>query len=92
MRGKNIDRLRNLDMTATLQPYLESKQEMTRISTLATLANIVTEKECHIINSHDKVVGLLLLVVTYGAKKKERRFNGWSCKESIFGMKCNVNI
>lgn len=87
MRSTNIEGLRKHDIVTTLKPYLESPGPMTRISTLASLANIVTEEECDIIGAHKVVVDQLLTVLQNGTKDKSRRCNGWSCKECVLAVR-----
>ncbi|XP_045161928.2 uncharacterized protein LOC123526741 [Mercenaria mercenaria] len=87
MREKNVERLRNLDFVTTVAPYLKSKEAMIRISALATLANIVTEKECLIIGNHILVVAQLLMLLNEGMATESRRCNGWSCKECALAIR-----
>ncbi|XP_052260659.1 uncharacterized protein LOC127864812 [Dreissena polymorpha] len=81
MRPNNNQRLRTLDFTSVMQPYLTSTDEMFSLTALATLASIVNEAESEIINAAHDRVKFLLKVLQKGLATKLRRCNGWSCKE-----------
>ncbi|XP_060595653.1 uncharacterized protein LOC132749773 [Ruditapes philippinarum] len=87
MRESNIGRLRSQDLVNTLQPYLESSKDMYRLNTLASLAGIINEEECEIINTNKNLVMFLMLVLKNGLKDKRHRHRGWSCKESAFTIR-----
>ncbi|KAH3859833.1 uncharacterized protein LOC127871977 [Dreissena polymorpha] len=81
----NIHRLRSLNFTDVIKPYLTSWDETCSLLALAVLAAIINEAECDIINAaHDKVQ-YLLKVLENGLNSKQRRSSdGWSCKECAY--------
>ncbi|XP_053382962.1 uncharacterized protein LOC123539905 isoform X2 [Mercenaria mercenaria] len=81
MRESNIARLRSLDMISSLQPFLSSSNDMFALNALASLAGIINEEECEIINGHKNTVMILLDCLRKGLKDKMRRCKGWSAKE-----------
>ncbi|XP_052271259.1 uncharacterized protein LOC127871976 isoform X2 [Dreissena polymorpha] len=87
MRTNNVTRLRSLNFTDVLKPYLDSWNEGISRSTLATLAAIVNEAECKIINAAPERVQNLLDVLEKGLDTNIRRFKGWSCKECAYTVR-----
>ncbi|XP_053381903.1 uncharacterized protein LOC123539906 [Mercenaria mercenaria] len=84
MRESNIARLRSLDMIRSLQPFLNSSNDMFALTALASLAGIINEEECAIIDGHKNTVKILLDCLRKALKDKMRRCKGWSAKECGF--------
>ena len=81
----NITRLRDLNFTEALQPYLKSSDEVLQLSALAGLAAIIDEKESEIIQHNEESVKLLMERLRKGLQNALRRDSGWSCRESAIG-------
>ena len=77
----NIPRLRSLNFTEVLEPYLESPNKMYQLNCLASLAGIIDEKESEILNTKSSSVKFLMTVLKKGLASATRRYNGWSSKE-----------
>ncbi|XP_053382963.1 uncharacterized protein LOC128549690 [Mercenaria mercenaria] len=88
MRESNIARLRDLDMIRSLQPFLSSSNDMLALTALASLAGIINEEECEIINGHKNTVEILLDYFRESLKDEMRRCSeGWSAKECGFTVR-----
>ncbi|XP_045181801.2 uncharacterized protein LOC123540650 [Mercenaria mercenaria] len=87
VRNCNVERLRSLDFTKVLQPYLKSPNEDISMTALTILANIVSEEECYIIGAHVLLVARLLIVLERGLEENDRRCSGWSCKELGYAVR-----
>ena len=82
MVESNIPRLRSLNFTEVLVPYLDSPEKMYQLNCLASLAAIIDEKESEILNRNNDSVKFLIEVLQKGLNEPSRRYYGWSCKES----------
>ena len=81
MAETNIPRLRSLNFTEVLEPYLESPEKMLQLNCLASLAGIIDEKESEILNRKTDSVKFLMTVLKKSLVAVNRRYNGWSSKE-----------
>ena len=82
MVDTNISALRDKGFTKALQPHLKSSNKNEHLAALSSLAGIINEEESEIINSNKKVVKHLMRVLKRALATDERRYDGWSCKES----------
>ncbi|XP_052765538.1 uncharacterized protein LOC128206875 [Mya arenaria] len=87
MTDGTVARLRSLDFTTTTQLYLTSPKEDRQLDALATLAGIINEAECDVINAAQSSVKQLLRRLQKGIKLSLRRYKGWSCRECAFTVR-----
>ena len=99
MVESNLARLKSLSFTQVLEPYLNSPDKMIQLNCLASLAGIIDEEESEMLNRNRDSVEFLMKVLRKGLPTKNRRYNGWSCKECGYGklnrgsyMKCSCFI
>ncbi|KAK3584399.1 hypothetical protein CHS0354_010175 [Potamilus streckersoni] len=57
---ENVTPLRDKDFVAIVSPYLDSKTEQDRFKTLASLANLIDEKESEILQGKDDLLKMFL--------------------------------
>ncbi|KAL4217626.1 hypothetical protein ACF0H5_022368 [Mactra antiquata] len=87
MVESNVNALREAGLIDIMQPLLKSPFEITSMCALATLAGIINEQECDIINGNKEIVMLLLDMLRKGQKTKAHRYQGWSCKECTYTIR-----
>ncbi|XP_076437546.1 uncharacterized protein LOC143276783 isoform X2 [Babylonia areolata] len=83
MRDDNGARLRELDATSVLLPYLESHNDIYKLSAYASLADIVTEEEADKLSTSPKLARFLLKRLENALKAKDHRCYGWSVTELV---------
>ncbi|KAL5013584.1 hypothetical protein ScPMuIL_007854 [Solemya velum] len=81
MVESSISRLRSLDFTSTLIPFLSSNSEVTQLQAMASLADIVDEKESEVLQTHPDNIQFVMTVLGKSLGAKDRRHIGWSAKE-----------
>ncbi|XP_045166230.1 uncharacterized protein LOC123529776 [Mercenaria mercenaria] len=82
MREASVERLRDLDFTKAIQPYLKSPDDEISLTAIAVLANTVNETECNVIEANVPLVAKLLYFLQKGMEEESRTYEGWSCKNS----------
>ena len=87
MVDTNIPVLREKQFTDALKPHLNSTNKTYHVAALASLAGIIDEEESEIINSNKKVVKHLMKVLRRGLRTRERRYEGWTCRECALSKK-----
>ncbi|XP_021371459.1 uncharacterized protein LOC110462013 isoform X3 [Mizuhopecten yessoensis] len=81
MQDRNINRMRSLGFVDLLTPFVSSPKEKTRLSAVATLADIVDEKQSEIIRTDVGVMKFIKNSLARAMKEKSRRIFGWSPQE-----------
>ena len=85
MVESNVSRLRSLNFTEVLEPYLKSPEKLVQLNALASLAGFIDEKESEMLNSNQDSVKFLMKVLKNSLGSSTRRYQGWSSKESASG-------
>ncbi|KAK3576897.1 hypothetical protein CHS0354_017567 [Potamilus streckersoni] len=78
---QTISCLRSFDIVATITPFLDANDDELRLVTLATLANIIDEKQSEVLKDKHDVIQLLLTTLEEALKRDNHRHNGWTAKE-----------
>ncbi|ESP03408.1 hypothetical protein LOTGIDRAFT_171498 [Lottia gigantea] len=78
---ENVNMLRKYDYVKAIAPYLESQSGMYTLSALATLADILNEEECHLLQTNEGSIKFLLLKLGNASVRSDRRDAGWSAAE-----------
>ncbi|XP_064597655.1 uncharacterized protein LOC135464094 [Liolophura sinensis] len=79
-------RLRELDYTTILLPYLTVDVDRFKMSSILSLANLVDEEESALINTSVEAVKFLLVRLGKALQDSGRRNMGWSAKELAHGV------
>ncbi|KAK6167536.1 hypothetical protein SNE40_021537 [Patella caerulea] len=79
--SENIPIMRSHGYVKACEPYLDSNTELHKLSAVATLADLVNEDECDMLNSNEGSIKFMLKKLSNASKRANRRDAGWSAAE-----------
>ena len=81
MVDSSISLLRSLDYTHVLLPYMNSSQDMFRLSTILALSDVVEESDCELLQTNGQGIQFLLQILQKALNSPTRKNLGFSSKE-----------
>ncbi|XP_050407311.1 uncharacterized protein LOC126822433 isoform X2 [Patella vulgata] len=79
--SENVPIMRSHGYVKACEPYLDSSTELHKLSAVATLADLVNEDECDMLNSNEGSIKFMLKKLSNASKRANRRDAGWSAAE-----------
>ncbi|GFR63320.1 hypothetical protein ElyMa_000153500 [Elysia marginata] len=80
---ENVPRLRDLNIIPLLLSYIDSPLAAIRLSSIATLADIVNESEAELLSLRPRIFSFILQKVERALKVENHRDVGWSVEELL---------
>ncbi|KAK3782837.1 hypothetical protein RRG08_002468 [Elysia crispata] len=80
---ENVPRIRDLDVIPLLLAYTDSPLASIRLSSIATLADLVNESEAELLSTHPRIFTFILQKLERALKMESHRDVGWSVEELL---------
>lgn len=84
LREENFKRLKQVEFTKVLPPFLRKSSDRFSVYALTVLAVTITEDECNILDANHTVIQYVLDILESALQDKSHYYQGWSCFECGF--------